>query len=251
MLVPLLLSLLSPPAAAAPPEAPSVRAERQDDDDEEAGAVRGGNRLSKRAQRRYEDVLTTRGGSRWRGKIVERGEVYVIRLDDGSEVAVPQADVASVTRELMPGHPHTALFGVRAALGGEVAIVASDTNAGTQYGPMAEFALTRNFRGPFEPELKIIASPLGPEDGKYSFQVAIGTRYYLVYNRRAKPFTYTDLVVWGQHGDLGLRTGPGFMFDFSPNVGFAVSQGVTLMSQADPKATGVGYHVLMSLQGRF
>lgn len=252
----MLLSLLlatSTPALADP--GLDTRAAAQASDEGDSGErmakhVRGGNRLSKRAQRRYEDVLTTHDGSRWRGKIFARGDVYRIRLEDGSEVAVPQADVASVTRELIPGYPHTGQWGVRAALGGEAAIVASDTNAGIQYGALGEFALTRNFQGPFEPELILLASPLGPEDGKYSWQVALGTRYYLG-TRRAKPFTFTELVLAGSHGDLGLRTGPGFMFDVSPNFGIGVSQGVTLMSQKEPKATGVGYHILVSFQGRF
>lgn len=212
---------------------------------------RGGNRLSKRTQLRYEDVLTTRGGSRWRGKLVERGERYVIVLEDGSEVAVEQGEVASITRELQPGLPHTAQWGVRASIGGEVAIVASETNGGTQYGGLAEVALTRNLKGAFEPELILIGTPLGPTDGAYSWQVALGTRFYLNTNRRAKPYTFTNIVVWGEHGDLGIRTGPGLILDVSPNFGLGWAQGVTLMSQSEPKATGVGYHVLFTAQGRF
>lgn len=213
-------------------------------------AAAEGNRLSKRAQLRYEDVLTTRDGSRWRGRLVERGEVYRIQLADKSEVAVPQAEVASVTRELRPSFPHQGQWGARAALGGEAAISTGE-NAGIQYGGLAEVALTRNFGGSFEPEVVIVLSPLGPDDGVYGWQIALGARYYLSTNARAKPFTNTQLVFYGDHADLGLRTGPGILFDVSPNIGLGVSQGVTLMTQAEPAATGVGYHVLLTGQGRF
>ena len=75
-LIPLALALL---AALASPLA-------------HAGA---GNELSKRTQLRYEDVLTTRDGSRWRGKIIQKGDIYRIRLEDKSEVAVLKENVMS------------------------------------------------------------------------------------------------------------------------------------------------------------
>lgn len=209
-----------------------------------------GNRLSKRAQLRYEDVLTTRDGSRWRGRLVERGDVYRVVLADKSEVAVPQAEVVSVTRELVPTFPHTGQWTTRAAVGVEAAIATGD-NAGAQYGGLAEVALGRNFGGSFEPELVIALSPLGPEDGVYSWQIALGARYFLATNTCAKPFTNTQLVVYGEHADLGLRTGPGILYDFGPNLAMGVSQGVTLMTQGEPVMTGVGYHVLVNGQGRF
>lgn len=222
-----------------------------------SGQVRGGNVLSKRTQLRYEDVLTTKDGTRWRGKLVAEGEVYRIRLDGGSEVAVAQADVASVTRELIPGFPHTGLWGVRAGLGGEALVVASEQNAGFTYGGLLELAVTHNFRGAFEPEVALLLSPMSPVDGQYSWQLAIATRYYLSANRRTKPYTYTQVVIYGRNGDLGLRTGPGFMLDISPGFGIAVNQGVTLMTQSlnasnsSGFSTGVGYHVLLTGQGRF
>jgi hypothetical protein len=240
-----------PVAETAQGDEPVVASADEDGDEAKTARVRGGNTLSKRAQLRYEDVLTTRDGSHWRGKITEKGDKFVIRLVDGSEVAAAAEEVASVSRELAPGFLHTGQWGLRASLGGEIAIVSADQNAGSQYGPLAELALTHNFKGPFEPELVLVIDPLGPEDGSYQWQLAFGTRYYLVSNRRAKPFTYTELVFFGEHRDLGLRTGPGFIWDLTPNLGIGVSQGVTLMSQADPKATGVGYHVLLSAQGRF
>lgn len=222
-----LLALHSPPAAGAE-----------------------GNRLSRRAQLRYEDVLTTRDGARWRGRVIERGEVYRIVLADKSEVAVPQAQVVSVTRELVPSHPHTGQWTSRAALGGEAAITTGQ-NAGAQYGALAELAFGRNLGGAFEPEAVVILSPLGPEDGGYSWQVGVGIRYYLSTNARAKPFTNTQLVLYGDHADLGLRTGPGLTYDLGPNLALGFSQGVTLMTQADPDMSGVGYHVLVNGHGRF
>lgn len=222
-----------------------------------SGEVKGGNVLSKRTELRYEDVLTTKDGTHWRGKIVAEGEVYRIRLDGGSEVAVAQADVASVTRELIPGFPHTGQWGVRAGVGGEALVVASEQNAGFTYGGLLEIAVTHNFRGAFEPEAVLLLSPMSPVDGQYSWQLAIATRYYLAPNRRTKPYTYTQVVIYGRNGDLGLRTGPGFMLDVSPGFGIAVNQGVTLMTQSlnatssSGFSTGVGYHVLLTGQGRF
>lgn len=221
-----------------------------------SGSVKGGNVLSKRTQLRYEDVLTTKDGTRWRGKIVAEGEVYRIRLDGGSEVAVAQAQVASVTRELVPGFPHTGQWGMRAGIGGEALVVASEQNAGFQYGGLLEVALTHNFRGAFEPEAVLLLSPMSPTDGQYSWQLAVATRYYLAPYRRTKPYTYTQVVIYGRNGDLGLRTGPGFMLDISPGFGIAVNQGVTLMTQSVNSgdggfSTGVGYHVLLTGQGRF
>lgn len=216
-----------------------------------------GNTLSKRAQLRYEDVLATRDGSSWRGKIVQKGDLYRIRLADKSEVAIPQADVVSVSRELQTGYLHTGQWAVTVEAGIEIAIVAAESNAGAQFGPIVQTSFTRNFGGPFEPEITIIECPIGPTDGGLNFQLAVGARYYLVPNQKAKPFTHTQVVVWGSNGDLGLRTGPGMMFDVSQNFGIGVNQGVTLMSQSkkvadtEYKATGVGYHVMLSAQGRF
>lgn len=229
--------------------APSAHAE---DESPAASRVRGGgNRLSKRTELRYEDVLTTHDGTRWHGKIVAEGNVFRIRLEDGSVVAVPQAEVASITRELAPGFPHTGQWGTRVGIGGEVAVVASETNAGVQYGGLVEAALTHNFRGSFEPELVAVLTPVGPQDGVYQWQLAFGFRYYLVPFRKAKPWTETQIIFAGMRKDLGIRTGPGMMFDLAPNFGVGVSQGVTLISQANPKATAVGYHVLVNAQGRF
>ena len=63
----LLLTLLAPEAEAAP-----------------------GYKLSKRVNLRYQDVIVTNDGTRWCGKIVEKGEVFRIRLEGQSEVAIPR-----------------------------------------------------------------------------------------------------------------------------------------------------------------
>lgn len=210
-----------------------------------------GNELSRRTQLRYEDVLTTRDGSRWRGKLLQTGDTYRIRLDDKSEVAVPKENVMSVSRELQPGYPHSGQWAVSVDAGMEIAIVAADANAGAQFGPIVQTTFTRNFGGPLEPEVLVGACPLGPDDGHPNLQVGVGARYYLAPTRRAKPFTSTEVILYGSHGDLGLRTGPGMLYDVTPNFGLGFGQGVTLMSQTQPKATGVGYHVMASAQGRF
>lgn len=228
-LLPLLvLTLVSLPAAAAPK----------------------GNQLSKRTQLRYQDVVTTRDGSRWRGKVIERGDVFRIRLEDNSEVAVPKAEVVSVTRELHPGYPHKGQWQTRGNLGFEVAFQTGD-NAGVQYGPTVEVGLGRNWGGSFEPEITLTLSPMGPESGAYTAQVGVGTRYYLQPFNRAKPFAATQVVVAGTHGDLGLRTGGGVLLDFTPNLGVGLDQGITLMTQGSPPAVGVGYHVGLLAQARF
>jgi hypothetical protein len=230
----LFASLLAPSAHAAP--------------------ARSGNQLSKRTQLRYQDVLTTRSGTRWRGKIIERGEVFRIRLDDNSEVAVPKAEVQSVTRELHPGYPHTGQWDARLAGGVEAALVSGTENAGVQAGPYMELGLGHNFGGSFEPELLVVMAPLGPESGSITPELGVCLRYYLAPYKRAKPFTSTQVIFYGSQGDLGLRTGPGFMFDLSPNIALGVSQGVTLMTQSTSEggnAAGVGYHLAFEAQGRF
>jgi hypothetical protein len=216
-----------------------------------AEAAPRGNQLSERAQKRYQDVLTTRDGSRWRGKLVEKGEVFRIRLDDNSEVAVPKHEVVSVTRELHPGYPHKSQWEARVGTGFEVAFAIADENGGTQYGPLLEVGLGHNFGGAFEPEIIVAVTPIGPAEGEYTAQIAVGTRYYLQPLRKAKPFSTTHLVLWGDHADLGLRTGGGFLLDLTPNVGLGVSQGVTLLTQTDPDLIGLGYHALVQAQGRF
>ncbi|MSP57015.1 MAG: hypothetical protein EXR69_15645 [Myxococcales bacterium] len=221
--------------------------------DAEAAA---GNQLSKRTQLRYEDVLTTRDGSRWRGKLLQKGDLYRIRLLDKSEVAVPKEQVMSITRELQTGYPHQGQWAVTVNAGLEVAIVSADSNAGAQVGPIVETTFTHNFGGAFEPEFTIVECPVGPTDGGVNLQLAAGVRYYLNPKSRAKPFTSTQVVFFGSHGDLGLRTGPGMIYDITPNFGLGFVQGVTLISQkvggATPyKAAGVGYHAMLSLQGRF
>lgn len=230
---PLLLPLLIPVANAAP-----------------SGA---GNRLSKRTQLRYQDVLTTHSGSKWRGKIVERGEVFRIRLDDNSEVVVEKAQVASVTRELHPGYPHTGQWTARVAAGAEVAFITATTNAGLTTGPYFEVALGRNFGGSLEPEIVFAITPIGPEEGGYTPQIGVGARYYMQAYKRAKPFTETVIIVYGGQGDLGLRTGPGFLLDVSPHLSIGASQGVTLMTQENAEGevgAGVGYHFTLQAQGR-
>ncbi len=213
-----------------------------------------GNRLPTRVELRYEDVVTTLDGTRWRGKIVKRGDVFVIRLDGQSEISIPKEQVVSVTRELHPGMLHNGQWGVRAGLGGELGYVfASSSGVGLHYGALLQLGLTRNLGGSFEPELIVAVSPLTNEDAVYSWQLIFGTRYYLSSNRRAKPYTDTQLIFYGARKDLGLRTGPGIILDLSPNVGVGVQQGVSLITQRvdDGVAAAIGYHLLFNAQGRF
>jgi hypothetical protein len=217
-------------------------------------APRAGNQLSKRTQLRYTDVLTTKSGSRWRGKLIERGDVFRIRLDDNSEVAVPKEEVASITRELHPGYPHKGQWDLRAAAGAELAFITSTSNAGLTVGPYIELGFGRNFGAGFEPELVVCLTPIGPEDGQYEVEIGAAARYYLQPYKRLKPFTNTLIVFYGTEGDLGLRTGPGFLLDVSPNIGIGASQGVTLMTQKGDDGevgAGVGYHFTFQAQGRF
>ena len=157
----------------------------------------------------------------------------------------------SVTRELQTGYPHPGQWGVSVNAGVEIAIMVSGPNSGAQFGPLVETTFTHNFGGAFEPELTVIESPLGPTDGSLNFQLAAGVRYYLAPKSRAKPFTSTQVILYGSHADLGLRTGPGMLYDVTPNLGIGFVQGVTLISQTNPSAFGVGYHAMLSAQGRF
>ncbi len=217
-------------------------------------AATEGNRLSSRAQLRYEDVVTTTDGTRWRGKLIKRGDLYVIRLEGQSEVTIPKEQVVSVTRELHPGMLHNGQWGTRVGLGGELGYVfASSSGVGLHYGALVQLGLTRNLGGSFEPEAILALSPLTNEEGVYSWQLIFGTRYYLSSNRRAKPYTDTQLVFYGARKDLGLRTGPGIILDVTPNLGVGVQQGVSLITQRvdDGVAAAIGYHLLFNAQGRF
>jgi hypothetical protein len=217
-----------------------------------AAAPATGNRLSKRIQLRYQDVLVTRDGTRWRGKIIERGEVYRIRLADLSEVAVPKEQVASLTRELDPGLIHTGQWVARVSAGVEAAVAIGDEAAGLRSGPLLELSLSKNISAAFEPEVIAVLSPLGTdEEGGWAWQLGVGARFYLSPTRRLKPFTITEVVVAGVHADLGLRTGPGLLWDLTENIGVGFSQGFTLVSQVDPSTTMLGYHVALDAQARF
>ena len=213
--------------------------------------------LSKRAQARYEDVVTTKDGSRWRGRLIEKGEVYRIRLPDNSEVAIPKEQVQSVTRELDPGLPHQGQWGLRASTGLELGVRLADSNAGLRYGPVVELSLAHSFGGSVEPELLVVLSPMGDAQGNYTTQLGFGTRIYFQPERRAKPFAATQFVLMGSQGDLGLRTGPGFQWDWSPNAGIGFVQGFELISQLknsdgdDQVAVALGYHMMVEAQLRF
>lgn len=216
-----------------------------------AAAAEGAFQLSPRVNRRYQDVIVTQSGTRWRGRITERGDVYRIRLADASEIAVPKEEISSVTRELDPALIHNGQWCMRVTPGFEAAFVIADEDGGPQYGPMAEIALAHNWGGSFEPELTVTLSPIGPKDGSITYQAGIGVRYYLQPNSKWKAYTNTQIILWGNRGDLGLRTGPGFMWDISPGFGLGTNQGVTLMIQSDPAAVAVGYHAALTVQGRF
>lgn len=213
--------------------------------------------LSKRAQARYEDVVTTKDGSRWRGRIVEKGDVYRIRLADNSEVVIPKEQVQSVTRELDPGLPHQGQWGLRVSGGVELGVKLANSNAGLRYGPVLELSLSRSFGGSVEPELLMVYSPMGEDQGQYTLQLGLGTRIYFQPERKAKPFAATQFILLGTDGDLGLRTGPGFQWDWSPNAGIGFVQGFELISQkeeVDGKsivAVGMGYHMMAEMQLRF
>jgi hypothetical protein len=208
-------------------------------------------RLGPRAQLRYQDLVVTRGGSRWRGKVLDRGAVIRIRLEDQSELAIPREDVDSITRVLHPGLLHDGQFGARISPGIEVAFASTDANPGLQHGLLVETAFAYNFGGALEPELVIAHTPLGPSPDDANLQVALGVRYYLQPTKASKPFTHTQIVVYGSHQDLGLRTGPGFLWDLGPNVGIGISQGVVIMTQLDPESVAIGYHAVATGQGRF
>lgn len=214
--------------------------------------------LSKRAQVRYEDVVTTKDGTRWRGRLIEKGELYRIRLSDNSEVVVPKEQVQSVTRELDPGLPHQGQWGLRLSTGMELGVKLANSNAGLRYGPIVELSLAHSFGGSVEPEIIAVLSPMGEEQGRYDWQIGVGTRVYFQPERRAKPFAATQFILMGSEGDLGLRTGPGFQWDWSPNAGIGFVQGFELLSQlknsdedGQVTAVGLGYNMMVELQVRF
>jgi hypothetical protein len=206
--------------------------------------------LSARVNRRFQDVIVTTDGSRWRGRIIAKGEVYRIRLADQSEMAIPRAEVVSVTRELNPALVHNGQWCFRATPGFEAAFVIADEGGGPQYGGLLEVAVAHNWGGSFEPELTVTLTPIGPRDS-LTVEGGLGIRYYLQSESKAKAYTNTQIVLYGNRGDLGLRTGPGFMWDISPGFGLGTNQGVTLLIQSEPAAVAVGYHAGLTVQGRF
>ncbi|MSQ01625.1 MAG: hypothetical protein EXR71_07000 [Myxococcales bacterium] len=217
----------------------------------DAAAAESAFALSPRVNQRYQDVILTTSGSRWRGRVLERGEAYRIRLADNSEVVLRKDDILSVTRELHPALLHNEQWCARFTPGFEVAFVIADVDGGTRHGFFGEFAVARNFGGAFEPEITLAVSPVGPKDGAVNAQLGLGIRYYFQADRKAKAYTNTQLILFGTRGDLGLRTGPGFMWDISPGFGLGTHQGVTLLIQDAPEAVAVGYHAGLTAQGRF
>lgn len=210
----------------------------------------GAFELSPRVNRRYQDVIVTTDGSRWRGRVIARGEKYRIRLADQSELVIPKEDIVSVTRELNPALVHNGQWAFRATPGFEAAFVIADEGGGPQYGGLLELAVAHNWGGSFEPELTLTLSPIGPKDS-LTVEAGIGIRYYLQPDSKTKAYTNTQLILYGNRGDLGLRTGPGFMWDISPGFGIGTNQGVTLLIQDNPAAVAVGYHAGLTVQGRF
>jgi hypothetical protein len=209
----------------------------------------GAFQLSTRVNRRYQDVIVTIDGSRWRGRLIARGDLYRIRLADQSELVIPKEQIVSVTRELNPGLVHSGQWCFRASPGFEAAFVIADEGGGPQYGGLLEVAIARNWGGSFEPELTVTLTPIGPQ-GSLTVEAGIGIRYYLQPDSKVKAYTNTQLILYGNRGDLGLRTGPGFMWDLSPGFGIGTNQGVTLLIQDNPAAVAVGYHAALTLQGR-
>ena len=212
----------------------------------------GRNKLSKRAQLRYEDVVVVRDGTRWRGKIIAKGDLYRIRLDDGSEVAVPKGEVEAVTRELHPGNLHNGQWVTNAALGAEIAVQIKN-NAGATSGAYVEASLGHNFGGTFEPEAFVALTPIGPDETwiANSVQFGAGAKIYLTPNRKAKPFTETLIIFGGSHYDIGLRSGPGLLWDLSEGFGIGFAQGFTLMVLDEPEILAIGYHASITVQARF
>ncbi len=209
----------------------------------------GAFQLSPRVNRRYQDVIVTTDGSRWRGRILSRGEVYRIRLADQSELVIAKEEIVSVTRELNPALVHNGQWCLRATPGFEAAFVIADEGGGPQYGGLLEVAVARNWGGSFEPELTVTLTPIGPQDS-LTVEAGFGIRYYLQPDSKVKAYTNTQFILYGNRGDLGLRTGPGFMWDVSPGFGIGTNQGVTLLIQDNPAAVAVGYHAGLTVQGR-
>jgi hypothetical protein len=218
---------------------------------EALAAPRSNFELSKRVNLRYEDVIVTRDGTRWRGKILERGDEYRIRIAGNSEVSVPKEDIASVTRELHPGLLHNGQFVARVTPGVEGAVVIGEGYDGPPGGLLVVAGIAYDFGGLFEPELFLASSPIGPGEVNINSQFGFGFRYYLQTGTRAKGYTYTEFILGGAHQDLGLRTGPGFILDLGQNFGIGVNQGITLLTQLDPEAVAVGYHLGVNSQFRF
>ncbi len=200
-------------------------------DKREEGVSRVGPRVSRRAQPRYEDVLTTENGTRWRGNITERGDSWRIVLPSRSEVVIPKDEIVAITRELHPGYVHSGQWGFRWTLGFEGGARVGSAKSGARYGAANRFTLSRSFGGLAVPELQVAFSPFGFDEGDYSTQIAGGARIYYREDQRGKPFTDTHIVFAGSLADLGFRTTTGFQYDTSPNFGLSGGLGVLVLTQ--------------------
>lgn len=215
-------------------------------------AAHAGNKLSKRVQQRYEDVVVMRDGTKWRGKIVSKGATYRIRLDDHSEVCVAKEDVEAVTRELHPGLLHNGQWTINAYAGGEAAVQLGN-NLGPRYGLYFAASFGHNFGGTLEPEIFVDTTPLGADDliTGNSIEFGVGARIYLTPTRKVKPFTETLIVTGGTHYDLGLRSGPGLLWDIGESFGLGFTQDFVLVVQSEPEIFALGYQANLTGQVRF
>lgn len=234
MLTLLLFTLLNP-----------AFAKKDKDPEDETPHV--GPKVSKRADKRYEDVITTTDGTRWRGKVLERGDTWRILLDGRSEVVVPKDKIIAITRELHPGYLHAGQWGLRATLGFEGGARVAGANAGAPYGATSRITLSRSFGGLLVPELQVAWSPFGRDQGTYSTQAAFGARVYYQEDQRGKPFTDAHIIFAGGLEDIGFRTGTGFQWDVTPSTGLSGTLGVLVLTQDDDYFNGTALAIGLSL----
>ena len=190
-----------------------------------------------------EDVLYVSDGSVYRGIIIDKQDIYRIRLTGGSVIAIPASKVLRVSREERFAHEtgHARQAGFRIGLGGvaglsypaedEYFITTETLEAAITYAPSHSF--------------EVESSVLLKDDG---WKGALGFRYFVNPNQSVKGYQLTSVIIGGEKSALGLRLGNGVQWDLTKGFGMYVHHGATFYAQEE--GVHVGYHVDIGAQFR-
>jgi|GEM_PF-2993501 len=218
---------------------------------EKAQAKRVGDELKaqKRSRKKSgegmlrEDVLYVSDGSVYRGIIIDKQDIYRIRLMGGSVIAIPASNVLRVSREERFAHEtgHARQAGFRVGLGGVAGLSYPAEDEYFITTETLEAALTYAPSHSFEVESSVLLK----DDG---WKGALGFRYFVNPNQSVKGYQLTSVIIGGEKSALGLRLGNGVQWDLTKGFGMYVHHGATFYAQEE--GVHVGYHVDIGVQFR-